>query len=123
MMKSSKKIIFLGVTINILVLISVVNAEESEIFSYDDRGKRDPLSPVVSAEGAVLSYDGDFNVSDLALEGVMLNPKGKNIAIINGRLFSTGDVIGDYTVETISQQRVVLIKGTERFELQLKKEE
>ena len=122
-MRTDRFIIFFEVLFCVFTLLTSVSADDQKDFIYEDNGRRDPLSPVVSADGAVLSYDGDFNVSDLVLEGVMLNPKGKDIAIVNGRLFSTGDVIGDYKVETISQQRVVLLKGTERFELQLKKEE
>jgi hypothetical protein len=115
----------------VLILVSLfsisstpaVFAEGEGVFVYDEKGKRDPLSPLVSAEGAVLSYGGDFNVFDLTLEGVMLNPKDKNIAIINGRIFKTGDVIGDYRIDSISKDTVSIIKGTERFELKLKKEE
>jgi hypothetical protein len=92
-------------------------------FIYDAHGKRDPFWPLVDSTGAIVTYNQDFLVTDLILEGIMTAAGGKDIAIINGQIVKTGDVVGVYTVKEISSTAVVLQKGLEIFTLQIKKEE
>ena len=98
-------------------------AAQEQSFVYNDHGKRDPFWPLVTAEGSVLSYDTDFLISELHLEGVVIGAGGKNAAIINGKIVQVNDNLGEFVVTEISSGSVVLIKDGERFELMLKKEE
>ena len=100
-----------------------VTAEESDPFVYDDQGRRDPFWRLVSPSGAILNYETDFLITDLALEGIMAGKDGENYAIINGRILKATDIIGQFVVEKIDDDRIVLKKGRQKFELKLKREE
>ncbi len=92
-------------------------------FMYEDHGKRDPLWPLVTPSGAIMNYETEMFVSDMVLEGVIVDSTGKNLAIINGVIVTDGGKVGQYTVKNISPTSVVLIKGEEEFILKLKKED
>ena len=97
--------------------------EETATFLYDDHGRRDPLWPLVTSSGAVMNYKTEVFVSDLVLEGIIVEANGNNLAIVNGMVVKPNDSVGQYTVSEISANAVVLIKGQEKFTLRLKKEE
>lgn len=107
----------------IFVFLSVSVSNAADDFIYDDQGKRDPFLPLISDTGTIVNYESDYLVTDLNLEGIMLGNGNGNIAIINGRIVKKGDVIGDFIIEDIDSEKVVLYKGQKRFELKLKKEE
>jgi hypothetical protein len=91
-------------------------------FVYDEHGQRDPFWPLVTAGGAVVTYDTSFAVSEMTLEGIVSDGQG-GIAIINGTVVEQGKQFGEYTVEKIEQDKVILIKDGQTSELRLKKEE
>ena len=100
-----------------------VYAEEN-IFSYENNGKRDPFWPLVSPSGALINYDQDLSVSDMDLEGVMLEKDGRNVAIINGTIIKVNEKVGLFTVISINADGVVLKKGQEKtVSLKRKKED
>ena len=93
-------------------------------FVYNDHGKRDPLWPLVSSSGGTMTYDTDFLVTELNLEGIMVATGSEgNLAIINGRVLKEHENIGQFIIQKISSDTVILQKDTETFELKLKKEE
>jgi hypothetical protein len=96
-------------------------ADES-IFIYDPHGARDPFLSLVTAGGAMITYETEFVVSEMALEGIISDGGGR-IAIINGNIVESGGKIGLYTVQGIEEDRVILLKDGETSTLQLKKEE
>jgi hypothetical protein len=78
---------------------------------------------LVSPDGGVLNYNNDVLISDMVLEGIIFDPKGKSLAIINGRVVKLNEQIGLYMVIEIRENKVVLVKNQERFVLEIKKEE
>ena len=114
--------IFLAVFL-VLMVYNGVAAEEKEAFEYDDHNRRDPFWRLVSPSGTILNYETDFLITDLALEGIMAGKDGKNFAIVNGRILKATDIIGQFVVERIYDDRIVLKKGRKKFELKLKKGE
>ncbi|HQP10442.1 MAG TPA: hypothetical protein PKV41_03580 [Candidatus Omnitrophota bacterium] len=107
----------------ILIMAGAVAAQEQMPFVYDDGGKRDPLWPLVNANGAILNYESEFLITDLSLEGIMAGAQGENFAIINGRILKTGDAVGQFVVGGIAEDSIILKKGKQKFELKLKKGE
>ncbi len=100
---------------------TVVNKEEN--FIYDDHGKRDPLWTLLGHRGMIMNYDNDLQASDMSLEGVLVEPSGDSVAIINGNIVKVGDKVGFYVVKSIQVNVVILQKGQEIITLKLKKEE
>ena len=105
----------------VLTLLFANSVYAQEKFVYDDHGKRDPFVPLVSSAGMVVTYDEDLSVNDLVLEGIVSDPSGNNMAIVNGKVIKAKDQIGPYTVDLIAADHVEFLKGTERYILNLKK--
>jgi len=81
----------------------------------DDASLRDPFGlPEVTQTTASAA-------SDLNLTGITSGAKGKLIAIINGNLVYAGSRVGNFTVVSISADKVVVTDGTENFELRMRK--
>lgn len=108
--------------ITLIVAAIAAFAEEPASFIYDDKAARDPLWPLVGAKGTIVTYNTDLVISDLKLEGVMSDAQGKGLAIINGRIVKVDDSLGQFIVMEIADDSVILLKGDQRFELRLKKE-
>lgn len=88
---------------------------------YDDHGRRDPFWPLVSAYGTMLSYETDYVITDLHLEGIMLGSSGsESLAIINGQVVKSKEKIGQFLVDEIQSDAVILKKEQQTFELRLK---
>ena len=104
-----------------LPAVRSVCADETN-FIYDPHGARDPFLPLVTPSGAIITYETEFAVSEMALEGIVSDGKGR-VAIINGNIVEQGKMIGFYTVQSIDVDRVILLKDGKTSVLQLKKEE
>ncbi len=89
--------------------------------AYDEHGKHDPFLPLVAPGGAIITYDSDLTVGDMILEGIISDPQGNGLAIINGKVVKVGDKVGSYAVGVIGHDDVDLSKGQEHFSLKLKK--
>ena len=90
-------------------------------YAYDDHGARDPFWPLISASGTIVSYGQDLSVSDMVLEGIVSDGNGNYTAIINGVIVQAGDMVGLFKIERIEAKKILLSKGNETFELNLKK--
>ena len=112
---------FMRLPILLILLFSADLLFAQENFVYDDHGKRDPLVPLVSSAGMVVTYDEDLSVNDLVLEGIVADSSGNNAAIVNGKVVKAHDQIGPYVVDLIAMDHVEFLKGNERFILKLKK--
>lgn len=103
------------------VLWLACGAWADEKFIYDDHHRRDPFWRLVSPSGAIVSYDDDLLIADVILEGIIFDPAGKSLAIINGNIVAQNEKIGPYVISAIEPQKVILQKGQEDFVLELKK--
>ena len=105
----------------LLVISSVAYADDHKGFVYDEHGRRDPFSPLASPSGVLILYDSDVTATDMNLEGLVIDAKGNNLAILNGKVIKINDQIGPYTVKAIANDHVDLVKGQERLTVKLKK--
>lgn len=91
-----------------------------ETDSYDAKGKRDPFIPLVR-EGRLVSATagevGDF--SNPTLAGILWDPHGNSIALINDMEVKVGDILGEYEVTDIRPDAVVLMRQGKPLVLQL----
>jgi len=104
------------------ILAVPLMAGADEVFVYNDHGQRDPFWPLVSSGGAIVNYDTNLSVSEMLLEGIIADGKSR-IAIISGTIVEEGKKIGQYTVQQIFPDRVILVKDGQSMVLRLKKEE
>ena len=109
--------------IALFIIFPILGFAQEEPFIYEDHGRRDPLLPLINANGSIQIFENEFLISDLVLEGIMAGNQGGSLAIINGRILQEEDAIGKYLVQRIGKDYVVLVKDQEEFVLKLKKEE
>ena len=97
-------------------------SEQSALGGYDSKGRRDPFSPLVR-EGRLLGTTpggarGDG--SRPALYGILWDPGGHSIALINDGEAKVGDLVEGYKVADIRKDAVVLTsEGGESVVLQI----
>jgi hypothetical protein len=101
-----------------LILSSAFAQDE---FIYDAKGRRDPFIPLVTPEGRLLKLDKQeaTSVEGLAVEGIIYDKFGRSFAIVNTNVVGIGDVVGDYQVLKIQENKVVFIKDGEPLEVEL----
>ncbi len=112
---------FISFALAVCVFPAVFAPADGGAFVYDDHGRRDPFVPQVSAAGAVMTYEADLTAGDMVLEGIVADTRGNNVAIINGKIVKTGDMIGSYAVAAVRLDNVELVKDGEQFTVKLKK--
>jgi len=86
------KVLAITLTVFITNIFSLVFAEE---FRYDSHGKRDPFSLPKSGVKKKIVARSSGSLTSLRLEGVVVDPGGQSLAIVNGEMVSEGDKIGD----------------------------
>jgi hypothetical protein len=94
-------------------------------FSYDAKGRRNPFIPLVTPEGRLLKLDKqeDAGQQGLTIEGIIYDKLGRSFAIVNANVVGIGDMVGDYQVLKILENKVIFIKNGEPLEVELTKEE
>jgi hypothetical protein len=95
-------------------------------YVYDDGQKRDPFIPLVTSDGRFVQLERaqeDEGSFELKLEGIIYDKYGLSYAIVDSSVVKIGDVIGDYQVLKIEEDRVVFIKEGQIKEVLLQKEE
>ncbi len=77
---------------------------------YEARGRRDPFAPLVR-DGHFVGMLQASHPSMPVLSGILWDPRGPSMALINDVEVKVGDTVGDYQVMEIQQDAVVLRAG------------
>ncbi len=98
--------------------------EQRKIFAYDAQDKRDPFLPLVSSDGRVLEPQiVKGSEGRPRIEGIIYEAGGSSYVVVNGEVIKAGDTSGGYQVLEIQPEKVVFLKGSEKLEIELKKED
>ena len=97
------------------------NVKEPEPFQYEPGGHRDPFVPLVQGGSRVGATVKGTPVEPAKpiLYGVLWDPGGQSIALINDKELRVGDLVADYRLLKIRQNSVVLGKGGEQMVLKI----
>ena len=83
-------------------------------FRYDSGSRRDPFMPLVKDGRLVAAGPGvRLEQSTPVLYGILWDPAGRSIALVNDTEVREGDRIGEYEVKEIQHDAVVLYNGGE----------
>lgn len=104
-----------------LTMVSLALADDIKPFEYNDNSKKDPLEPLVDANGILVNDEAEVKAIDIVLEGIVADAEGRNLAILNGKVVKTGDKVASYTVGVITPSQVELLKGQEQLVIKMKK--
>lgn len=95
-------------------------SESAATPTYDSGGRRDPFVPLVRDGRLVGAPKGvHIETTQPVLYGVLWDPAGQSIALINDGEAKVGDTIGGYRVTEIRRDAVVLENGGEPLVLEI----
>lgn len=99
-------------TVLIILAIYLAAYATGEYFVYDSKGNRDPFVPLVTKEGI---YVGRWQTKDIretiVLEGIVWDPQGESLAIVNGTIVKEGDNFLNFKIIEIEKGGIKLLKG------------
>jgi len=107
----------------VFILATIICAQADEVFVYNSKGRRDPFLSLVSPEGFLINIEPSGNASEVSLEGIIYDPRGSSYAIINAEVVTPGDVIGRFEVIEIEKNKVILLRDSEKIEIELEEGE
>lgn len=87
--------------------------KESKPFTYDARNRRDPFLPLV-VNGRPVGWtpkSSSMDTSKPALYGILWDPGGASIALIDDGEYRIGETVNGYQVKEIREDAVVLENG------------
>jgi len=96
--------------------------EDKEKYLYKAQGKRDPFMPLITPSGYLINLEPDTDEA-LRLEGIMFDPKGDSIAIVNGELLRVGESLGEVVILDIEAEKVTVMRENETLTLELRRED
>jgi len=88
-------------------------------FVYDSKGRRDPFSPFVRDGKLVTPQKGMASMRKPVLYGILWDPGGRSLAMINDAEMRVGDSVAGYDVVEIRKDAVVLSGDGELVVLQI----
>lgn len=78
-------------------------------YKYQSRGKRDPFIPLVTGEvKRTLGLESVETIDDVIFEGIIFDPSGESMAVLNSEILKEGDKISNIEVTKISNNSVTL---------------
>jgi len=103
------------------IFVGVSFADEPN-FKYDSKGKRNPFQSLVTKDGRILPGAKAVNeTGDIELEGIIWDPNGKSVAIINKKLVKEQERILNMQVLKIKKDSVIVQKEGKVMVINLKK--
>lgn len=92
--------------------------------AYDPKGKRDPLVPLLSADGERIHPPGEEGLeihsqpkNPVVLQGVVFDPLGQSYAVVNGQIVREQEEIGGVKVLRIGPTTVAVLSDGRPIEL------
>jgi hypothetical protein len=106
----------------LLIFIMQVNTafgQGEEAFSYDNKGNRDPLVPLVDEQGRFILEEGEiYSFADLELIGILWDPDGgKSSALINDQVVKVGETFHGFLIKDITQNSVTVSQDGQEYVL------
>jgi hypothetical protein len=95
-------------------------------YVYDSAGKRDPFIPLITADGRFVQLERtpeEEEASLLKVEGIIYDKYGLSFAVVDGSVVKVGDVISDYQVLRVEEDKVFFIREGQIKEVLLQKED
>jgi hypothetical protein len=84
-------------------------ASAQEQFVYDSRDNRDPFMPLLTKDGRpITTYSRIGSIHDIIVEGILYDPQGASLVIINDMILKQADTINGVTVKKIEKNSVLL---------------
>jgi len=109
----------LPVVMSIALFILAPHLKAASEFPYDSGNRRDPFVPLSGEENTVVTATS----SGVKMEGIIYDPGGRSMVILNGKAYQKGEAVGDVMVVKILKDHVVISVDGEEKILWIREEE
>lgn len=92
----------------------------AETIRYDRGERRDPFLPLVGPEGIVNTKK--FDPTDINIEGIIYDPRGESMVLINGEFYKQGDNVKNANIISIFEDRIILGQSDEQKTIWIREE-
>jgi len=100
---------YIIVLLSIILTYHPVFALDEPVFVYDSQGARDPFMPLLTKDGKpITTYAKIGSINDIVIEGILYDPQGESVVVINDLILKQGSTISGVTVKSIEKNSVVL---------------
>lgn len=113
----SRTVIHLLVALILSLKITSVFADE---IRYDSNRRKDPFAPLVGPDGKFLR--NNLDIADFKIEGVIFDPNGGSVVLIDGESYKEGDNINGLNIISIMKDRVILAQSQQEQTIWLREE-
>ena len=97
------------VIILIFLTLFIPRTLSAEDYIYYTKGRRDPFVPLVLGEKrAYLGLESVEMLDDVKLEGIVFDPFGKSMAMLNGEVVEEGNKIHNIEIIKIYDDAIVI---------------
>lgn len=93
-------------------LLSHFSIAFAQEFRYDSHGRRDPFLP--PGQGGESG-----SVGGVRLEGILLDPRGGSLAIVNGQMVREGETVNGLVLKRLGENRAFFEREGEELEVVL----
>ena len=84
-------------------------ADNERVFKYETGDRRDPfMPPIVSQKRLSVGLDAVESIEDVKFEGVIYDPIGGSIAVLNSEVVREGDKVNNVEIVRICDDTVIL---------------
>jgi len=98
----------------------IEGAEGTAAFKYEAKSRRDPFVPLITKRAKLSAgLENVQSLEDLDLEGIVWDPSGGSIAILNGIIVKEGDEIGNLKIKSIMSKKIALTINKLECEIEL----
>lgn len=106
-----------GLLSGLMFLTLSVNLFAADEITYEAGKRRDPFVPLNPEDRDLTSS------SSIKLEGIIYDPSGRSLVILNGKTYQAGETAGSAKILRILKDRVVLSEEGEEKTLRIREEE
>ena len=114
---------FFAIVSLLIFSISVQNQLFGAEYKYASEGRRDPFIPLVTGEIIIsLGLESVTTIEDIKFEGVIFDPSGESMAILNGEVVKEGDKPYNVEVVKIYENAITIKIHDEPYTIDLSEE-
>lgn len=105
----------------VLLASSFLYAQDEAPFVYDAEGMRDPFMALVTKDGKLNVVYGTINsINDIKLEGIIYDPNGDSIVILNDEVLKKDQSSNNITILDIQRNNVKISLYNKEYTLEMK---
>lgn len=92
-------------------------------FMYDSKTKRDPFVSLIGENVHLTDVELLESISEVNVEGVILDPVKGSAAIVNGQILRIGDYMGGFQLSEVTRYQITMLRDGKEYNLVFRNKE